>query len=125
MKVRLGHSSKNETRVARHPRTGLVCDPADGGVFPPKMPITPVKYPGEARVCAGACMYKVPEDTPGRYELQGYSPARIRLHREAGGWGQGLRESVRGGAGAGVEHEGLLAQQGRVPGKRAKDVACR
>ena len=37
-------------------------------VFPPKMPITPVKYPGEARVCAGACMYKVPEGTPGRYE---------------------------------------------------------
>ncbi len=35
---------------------------------PAKMPITSVKYPGEARVCAGACMYKVPEDTPGRYE---------------------------------------------------------
>ncbi len=31
MKVRLGHSWKNETRVARHPGTGLVCDPADGG----------------------------------------------------------------------------------------------
>ncbi len=43
LKVRLGHSSKNETRVARHPGTGLVCDPADGGVFPPKMPITSVK----------------------------------------------------------------------------------
>ncbi len=28
-------------------------------VFPPKMPITPVKYPGEARVRAGAFMYKV------------------------------------------------------------------
>jgi hypothetical protein len=68
MKVRLGNSSKNETRVARHPETGLVCDPDDGGVFPPKMPITSMKYPGEARVCAGACMYKVPEGTPGRYE---------------------------------------------------------
>ena len=36
--------------------SGLVCDSAGGGVFPPKMPITPVKYLGKARVRAGACM---------------------------------------------------------------------
>ncbi len=28
-------------------------------LFPPNTPITSVKYPGEARVRAGACMYKV------------------------------------------------------------------
>ena len=30
-------------------------------VFPPNMPITSVKYPGEARVRAGACTCKVPD----------------------------------------------------------------
>ena len=65
-----------------------MCDPADGGVFPPKMPITSVKYPGEARVRAGACMYKVPDrqikhittNLGTRYEgkIVGYSPEMCR-----------------------------------------------
>jgi hypothetical protein len=48
-KVKLGHSSKWETRVSRHPDTGLVCPESAGGVYPKSMPNTTCKYPGEAR----------------------------------------------------------------------------
>lgn len=65
MKVKLGHASKWEIRLSRHPDTGDICEEEKGGVFAPEMPNTSVKYPAEARVCAGVCMV---EDEDGNQE---------------------------------------------------------
>ena len=58
LKVRLGHASKWEVSLCRHPDTGKVCPEEEGGEWDPEMPNTSIKYPGEARVCAGAVMFK-------------------------------------------------------------------
>ena len=56
MKVRLGHASEWEVLLCRHPDSGDVCVEAEGGVWDKESPTTSAKYPGEARVCAGAAM---------------------------------------------------------------------
>ena len=56
-KVRLGCASKLEVRIARDER-GTPTAPADGGVFPPRKPVTTVKFPGEARGAFGVAMRK-------------------------------------------------------------------
>ena len=58
LKVRLGHASKWEVRLCRHPDTGKVCPEEEGGEWDAEKPNTSIKYPGEARVCAGALMHK-------------------------------------------------------------------
>ena len=57
-KVRLGHSSKYEGRVARDAQ-GNPCSPADGGVYPACKPTTSMKYPGEARGCFGVAVVEL------------------------------------------------------------------
>ena len=54
-KVRLGHYSKYETLVARN-SSGVAISPHCGGIFPPEMPNTTMKYPGEARGCFGVAI---------------------------------------------------------------------
>ena len=56
MKVRLGHASEWEVLLCRHPESGDVCPAEEGGVWDEESPTTSAKYPGEARVCAGAAM---------------------------------------------------------------------
>jgi hypothetical protein len=56
MKVRLGHASPWEILLCRDPSSGDVCAEEDGGVWDEESPTTSAKYPGEARVCAGALM---------------------------------------------------------------------
>ena len=52
---KLGHTSKNESRVCVN-AAGEPTRPLDGGEFPPWVPNTAVKYPGEARGMFGAAM---------------------------------------------------------------------
>jgi hypothetical protein len=56
--VKLGHSSKWEVSLCRHPDTREVCLEEEGGEWAEEKPNTSIKYPGEARVCAGALMFK-------------------------------------------------------------------
>ena len=56
MKVRLGHASKWEVLMCRHPDTEDICLESEGGEWDEEKPNTSMKYPGEARVWAGACM---------------------------------------------------------------------
>ena len=58
LKVKLGHSSKWEVSLCRHPDTREVCLEEEGGEWAEEKPNTSIKYPGEARVCAGALMFK-------------------------------------------------------------------
>jgi hypothetical protein len=58
LKVRLGHSSKYEVRLCRHPDTHGVCSEEEGGVWTEEKPTTSMKYPGEGRACAGTVMFK-------------------------------------------------------------------
>jgi hypothetical protein len=55
-KVELGHTSKMESRIAT--LNGVPTLPANGGLFPPTMPNTTMKFPGEARGLFGAAMVK-------------------------------------------------------------------
>ncbi len=56
-KVRLGHASKHEVRI-RVDANGVPSPEREGGVLPPPMPTTSVKFPEEARGLFGACMIK-------------------------------------------------------------------
>ena len=59
-KVILGHTSKHEYRVRRD-GAGKPASAAAGGVLPPAKPNTSMKYPGEARICAGVAKVKQPD----------------------------------------------------------------
>ena len=59
-KIILGHTSKMETRVCRN-ETRDPCTQANGGKYPPRMPRTSVKYPGEARGCFGVAVRTNPD----------------------------------------------------------------
>ena len=62
-RIRLGHASKTEVLVCRHPQTGRPCSPENGGVWPDEMPSTNVKYPGECRFAFGvAAVEPLPAD---------------------------------------------------------------
>ena len=63
MKVRLGHASAWEVLLCRHPDSGDLVSEQEGGIWDAEAPTTSAKYPGEARVCAGAAMFTVA--TPG------------------------------------------------------------
>lgn len=63
-KIILGHTSEREARIYRHPTTGKVALPSDGGVLSPEKPNTAVKFPTEARLLFGAAMV---QDASGRY----------------------------------------------------------
>ena len=56
MNVRLGHASEWEVLLCRHPDSGDACAGEEGGEWDEESPTTSAKYPGEARVCAGAAM---------------------------------------------------------------------
>ena len=60
-KIVLGHTSKVETRICRN-EAGEPCTQANGGKYPPRMPRTSVKYPGEARGCFGVAVRTNAED---------------------------------------------------------------
>ena len=62
-KIRLGHVSKYETRLARDPATGNIALPDDGGEFPERKAVTTVKFPGDGRGCFGACVRTTPDGT--------------------------------------------------------------
>ena len=55
-KTRLGHASKWENKVARHPESGLPCIPENGGVVPDSRPVTTQKFAHDARGCFGVAM---------------------------------------------------------------------
>ena len=63
MKVRLSHASAWEVLLCRHPDSGDLVSEQEGGIWDAEAPTTSAKYPGEARVCAGAAMFTVA--TPG------------------------------------------------------------
>jgi hypothetical protein len=81
LKMRLGHTSKWETILCRHPDTGEACSEVDGGVWDAERPTTSMKYPGEGRVCAGALMWKADEDDTDngkpRYPVRGQDRRRF------------------------------------------------
>ena len=54
-KIILGHVSKIETRISRN-EIGEPCSERNGGNYPPRMPKTNVKYPGEARGSFGVAI---------------------------------------------------------------------
>lgn len=56
-KVKLGHSSRMEYRIRRDAAGNAVSEDA-GGVLPPPMPNTTMKFPGEARGLFGVAMVK-------------------------------------------------------------------
>jgi hypothetical protein len=56
-KVKLGHTSKIEYRIRRN-ADGRPASEADGGVLPPAMPNTTMKFPGEARGLFGVAMVR-------------------------------------------------------------------
>lgn len=61
-KVKLGKASVNEYRI-RRTEGGAAASEADGGVLPPPMPNTSMKYPGEARGLFGVAMIKNADDS--------------------------------------------------------------
>ena len=94
LKVRLGHSSKWEVRLCRHPESGDVCTEEEGGVWSEEKPTTSMKYPGEGRVCAGAVMYKwhsqwMGADEEGLHE--GYKGKTLELFNYTGRTVVGLK----------------------------------
>ena len=88
LKVRLGHASKYEVPLCRHPYTGEACPEEDGGVWADEMPSTSMKYPGEAPVCAGAVMWKAEEGDAEAHE--GYRGKTLPLFNYTGKTAVGL-----------------------------------
>jgi hypothetical protein len=56
-KTCLGCNSKHEVLVSRND-AGELAKEGDGGLFPPRLPVTTVKYPQEARMCFGVAVLK-------------------------------------------------------------------
>jgi hypothetical protein len=94
-------------------RTRERCVP--GGEWDPEMPNTPIKYPGEARVCAGAVMLKGDGDRGRRRArgLQGRGPPAVQLHRADRGRAEGVGEGAKRGTGARDSARGLLEETWR------------
>ncbi len=49
--------------LCRHPDSGDVCAEAEGGIWDEEFPTTSAKFPGEARVCAGAAVRTTADGT--------------------------------------------------------------
>ena len=64
-KVKLGHESKWENRLYRNPFDNQPTEPEFGGVLPPAMPNTSMKFAEEARFLFGVAMRKEGEDMVG------------------------------------------------------------
>jgi|AntAceMinimDraft_1070359.scaffolds.fasta_scaffold22423_1 hypothetical protein len=79
LKCKLGHASKWECVMCRHPETDEVCTEEEGGVWEEEKPNTSMKFAQEARTCLGAYMRKAHEGDAASEVHEGYVGKTMEL----------------------------------------------